>query len=170
MCCRNDLGHLKTATLKVTTESLELEYGWGYEETNLQAPELSPSLPVSQLSSAMSKKKKKPHSHPRNKGKGRIKGKIGSVPHSFLQEVKNSGGGCFKGWSETLSRNVVLRGDGMWGPGARKAPPPGRQPGSKGPWEGKCTHNVERRRNVSKRTSYSSLQVLPGAGLRKLLV
>ena len=44
----------------------------------------------------------------------------------LLQEVKNSGGGCFKGGVETLSRNVVVRGDGMWEPGARKAPFPGR--------------------------------------------
>lgn len=54
----------------------------------------------------------------------------------------------------------------MWGPGARKAPPLGQgQTEVRGLGMGKGTHDVERRKESSKRTSHSSLQVLPGAGL-----
>lgn len=57
-----------------------------------------------------------------------------------------------QGWSEIFSRKVGVWGDGMWGPGARKAPPLGReQVGNrvnKGPEKGKCTFNVEKRVRV----------------------
>ena len=124
--------------------------------TNPEACELSPSLPISCLSYAMNNNNNKACTLiQETKGKD---GNTGSLPQLLLQKVKNSGGGCFKG--------EVEHSVGMWCCGEMECGGPTPSRDSLEVWAlgtGKCTHNVERKRNSSKRTSHSFLQVLSRA-------
>ena len=67
--------------------------------TNPEVRELSPSLPISWLSYAMNNNNNNNNNNSlsliqETKGK---EGNTGTLPQLLLQNIKNSGGGCFKG-------------------------------------------------------------------------
>lgn len=71
-----------------------------------------------------------------------------------------------QGWSEIFRRKVVGWRDGMWGLGARKAPPLGReQVGNRvrGPEKGKCASVLRKGREFNKEHFFP--HILPGAEL-----
>lgn len=110
------------------TESSELGSGCGYQQPNPQAPDVSVLSPLRASTPMNLKKKKKKASAliQETKGKGGYRERQVLSPHFITPGSQEFWRRLLQGWSETLSRNVVVWGDGMWEPGARKAPPLGR--------------------------------------------
>lgn len=110
------------------TESSELGSGCGYQQPNPQAPDVSVLSPL-RASTPMNLKKKKKKlllSFKRQREREAIGKDRFCLPTSLLQEVKNSGGGCFKGG--------VKHSAGTWWCGEMECG--SLEPGKPHPWVG----------------------------------